>query len=414
MRIGRVWTMVLAAIVALALAGPAAADVIKIGGQCDRTGATKLVGVEICPGLTDYIKLVNKKGGVLGHKLDYTEIEHGYLVDRGVEAYERLKRDGVVATLDYGTPIVYALTPRHMDDKIPAITPGFGRADSTDGTVWPYIFPMAASYWSQAGAAMQYIKDNGGKKGTKVAHLYFDNPAGREGIPIMETVARKEGYELRLFAVPSPGLEMGPQVIDITRRFKADWVVGHLFGRSPSVSIKELKKAGFPMNKVVSFVWGAGEADIEAAGWDVAQGYLGMQFTSTGRSLPLIQELMKMYRDEGKEVPAYVGGVYYSRGVLNGAVLTEGVRLAIQNFGLPVTGEKVKKGYELMKNFDLGGFLPPMTVTPNDHEGGGFVRLYQVKGKEWVPATDWYRGYREEVLAQVKKVNDAHKAAEKK
>ncbi|MBI3827786.1 MAG: ABC transporter substrate-binding protein, partial [Candidatus Rokubacteria bacterium] len=47
-------------------------------------------------------------GGVLGHKLEYTEIEHGYTVDRGVEAYERLKRDGAVATLDYGTPIVYA------------------------------------------------------------------------------------------------------------------------------------------------------------------------------------------------------------------------------------------------------------------------------------------------------------------
>ena len=406
----------LAAMVLVGLtASPATADhVIKVGGQCDRTGATKLVGVEICPGLTDYIKLLNKKGGVLGHRLDYTEIEHGYLVDRGVEAYERLKRDGAVAVLDYGTPIVYALTPRHLEDKIPGITPGFGRADSTDGRVWPYIFPMAASYWSQAGASMEYIKQKGATKGAKVAHLYFDNPAGREGIPIMEAIAAKEGYQLRLFAVPSPGLEMGPQVIDITRRFKADWVIAHLFGRSPSVSIKELKKSGFPMDKVVSFVWGAGEADIEAAGWDVAQGYLGMQFTSTGRGLPVIQELVKMYRDEGKEVPAYVGGVYYSRGVLNGAVLAEGVRLAIQNFGLPVTGEKVKKGYELMRNFDLGGFLPPMTVTPEDHEGGGFVRLYQVRGKEWVPATDWFRGYREIVLAQVKKVNDAHKAAEKK
>jgi branched-chain amino acid transport system substrate-binding protein len=379
--------------------------VIKVGGQCDRTGATKLVGVEICPGVTDYIALVNKKGGVLGHKLEYTEIEHGYTVDRGVEAYERLKRDGAVALLDYGTPIVYALTPRHMDDKIPGITPGFGRADSIDGEVWPYIFPMAASYWSQAGAAMKYVKDNGGKKGTKVAYLYYDNPAGREGIPIVEAVSKKEGYELRLFAVPPPGLEMGPQVIDITRRMKADWVVAHLFGRSPSVSIKELKKAGFPLNRVVSFVWGAGEADVEAAGWDVAQGYLGLQFTAIGRSLPVIQEITKMMRDEGKEVPKYVGGVYYSRGVLIGAVLAEGVRLAIQNHGLPVTGEKVKKGLEAMKNFDLQGFLPPMTVTPQDHEGGGWVRMYQVKGSEWVPNTDWFRGYRDEVMAEVRKAN---------
>ena len=407
MRPNRWLTGLLAAGVAFALAVVAAeaTHVIKIGGQCDRTGPTKLVGVEICPGLTDYIALVNKKGGVLGHKLDYTEIEHGYTVDRGVEAYERLKRDGAVAVLDYGTPIVYALTPRHMDDKIPAITPGFGRADSIDGEAWPYIFPMAASYWSQTGAALQYIKENGGKKGTKIAYIYYDNPAGREGIPVMEVVAKKEGYEIRLFAVPPPGLEMGPQVIDITRRMKADWVIGHLFGRSPSVSIKEFKKAGFPLNRVVSLVWGAGDADVEAAGWDIAQGYLGLQFAAVGRNLPVIQEIMKMQRDEGKEVPKYVGSVYYNRGVLNGAILTEGIRLAIQNHGLPVTGDKVRKGYEAMKNFDLQGFLPPMTVTSKDHEGGGFVRVYQVKGTEWVPISDWVRGYRDEVMVLVKKAN---------
>jgi len=407
MRPNRWLTGLLAAGVAFALTVVAAeaTHVIKIGGQCDRTGPTKLVGVEICPGLTDYITLVNKKGGVLGHKLDYTEIEHGYTVDRGVEAYERLKRDGAVAVLDYGTPIVYALTPRHMDDKIPAITPGFGRADSIDGEAWPYIFPMAASYWSQTGAALQYIKENGGKKGTKIAYIYYDNPAGREGIPVMEVVAKKEGYEIRLFAVPPPGLEMGPQVIDITRRMKADWVIGHLFGRSPSVSIKEFKKAGFPLNRVVSLVWGAGDADVEAAGWDIAQGYLGLQFAAVGRNLPVIQEIMKMQRDEGKEVPKYVGSVYYNRGVLNGAILTEGIRLAIQNHGLPVTGDKVRKGYEAMKNFDLQGFLPPMTVTSKDHEGGGFVRVYQVKGTEWVPISDWVRGYRDEVMVLVKKAN---------
>jgi len=160
------------------------------------------------------------------------------------------------------------------------------------------------------------------------------------------------------------------------------------------------------MTRVVSFVWGAGEANIEAAGWDIAQGYIGMQFTSIGRDLPVIREIMqKVYNDEGKEVPKYVGGVYYSRGVLNGALAVEGLRLAIQNFGLPVTGDKVRKGYESIKNFDLQGFLPPMTVSPKDHEGGGWVRMYQVKGTEWVPVTDWVRGYREEVMAMVRLVN---------
>jgi hypothetical protein len=30
------------------------------------------------------------------------------------------------------------------------------------------------------------------------------------------------------------------------------------------------------LNRMISFVWGAGSADIEAAGWDIAQGYLGI------------------------------------------------------------------------------------------------------------------------------------------
>lgn len=42
--------------------------------------------------------------------------------------------------------------------------------------------------------------------------------------------------------------------------------------------------------------------------------------------------------------------------------------------------------------------------SPGD-EGGGYVRLYQVKGNAWVPVTDWTRAYRDEALALVKKAN---------
>jgi branched-chain amino acid transport system substrate-binding protein len=55
--------------------------------------------------------------------------------------------------------------------------------------------------------------------------------------------------------------------------------------------------------------------------------------------------------------------------------------------------------------------LPSLTVTPEDHEGGGWVRIYQTKGEKLVPVTDWLRGYREVVLEEIKKVA---KAEEKK
>ena len=107
-----------------------------------------------------------------------------------------------------------------------------------------------------------------------------------------------------------------------------------------------------------------------AAGWKNAQGYLGMQFAGVGRDFPVIREIIGMYEEEGREVPEMVGQVYYNRGVFTAAVIVEGLRLAVENFGLPVTGEKVKMGYELITDFTLGGLLPPLSITAQDHEGG--------------------------------------------
>ena len=395
--------LVLVGVVGMGSLKPAVAEDIVIGGQCDRTGLTKPIGIQLCPGVLDYIKLVNHQGGINGHMLRYIEVEHGYKTDRGVEAYERLKRDGAVAVFDYGTQIVYALTPRHLEDKIPGLTPGFGRADATDGQRFPYLFPMAASYWSQMGAAMQYLKDQGATKGTKIAYLFIDIPAGREPLPIFHRICALEGYACQYFAVPAPGIEMASQVLDITRRMRADWVVGHLFANAPAVSIKEFTKNGFPLDHVVSLVWGAGEDDMTVAGWDMAQGYLGLQFTGVGRDFPVLREILQMYQAAHQDVPDYIGGVYYNRGVLIAALMVEGIRLAIEHAGLPVTGEQVKQGYERIQDFTLGGLLPSLTVTPMDHEGGGWVRLYQTKGKQLVPVTDWFRGYRDLVLDEVKK-----------
>jgi branched-chain amino acid transport system substrate-binding protein len=159
------------------------------------------------------------------------------------------------------------------------------------------------------------------------------------------------------------------------------------------------------LTRVLSFVYGAGDPDIEGAGWDTAQGYLGLQYAGVGRNFPVIHDIMKMYRDEGKDVPKYVGGAYYNRGVLTAAIIVEGIRLAIENHGLPLTGDKVRRGYEAIRKLDLQGLGPPLNITPQDHEGGGYLRLYQVKGSAWVPMTDWMRGYHDEVMALVKKAN---------
>src|SRR5437763_1264269 len=167
-------------------------------------------------------------------------------------------------------------------------------------------FTGAATYWSEGAAAGQVVKDKlgGNLEGKKIAYVFYDHAAGREAIPILEDRQKTEGYELRTFAVPPPGVEMGAQVLDITQRFRPDFLIDHLLGRSPSVAIKEYKRAGFPLTKVIGLVWASAEADIDAAGGrQVAEGYHTMQFAGAGDDFPVRQDIKAMYKAQGKEPP---------------------------------------------------------------------------------------------------------------
>jgi branched-chain amino acid transport system substrate-binding protein len=394
----------------MALAGTAAAEQkeVMIGGQCDRTGPTQIVGVVICPAIQDYIDLVNSKGGVAGYKIKYNELDNEYKVPQAVEEYQRQKQAGAVSMAIYGTPQVQALNQKLVEDKIPGTSPGFGISASADGSRFPYLFPVAATYWSQGAAAIQFIKDKlgGGLQGKKIAYVYYDNPAGHEPLPILEDLQKTEGFELRSFAVPPPGVEMGAQVLDITQRYRPDFVIDHLFGRSPSVAIKEYKRAGYPLSKVIGLVWASAEADIIAAGgWQVAEGYHTLQFAGAGDEYPVRQEIKAMYKAQGKEPPKTMDDtVIYNRGLLIGAIHVEAIRNALNaNGGKQPTGEDIKKGFEQIHDFTLGGLFPPLQITPTDHEGGGWVQIFQVHDGKFVKETDWFRGYPQVVAAAVKK-----------
>jgi len=407
------WLRIAAAVGAVAVASSAALTQEKelvFGLQCDRTGATQTIGVFLCPGYHDYIALLNSKGGVEGYKIRVLEIDNEYKVPPAVEAHERFKKEGVVLEGLYGTPQTVALTKKLEEDKILGTAPGFGSAAATDGRRYPYVFPIAASYWSQGAGAIAFIKKElgGSLKGKKIAYLMYDNPAGKEPLVIFEDLAKSEGFEMRNFAVPAPGVEMGAQVLDITGRFKPDFVITHLFGRSPSVSIKELKGKGFPMNRVIAFVWGGSEADIKAAGgYELANGYNTIQFAGVGNDFQVIKDINAMYQAQGKPVPPQQeSSVLYNRGVLIAAVHAEAARNAIKaKGGARPTSEDVKNGMEAIKGFTLGGLVPPMEITREDHEGGGWVQIWTVKDGKLTKNGDWFQAYREVIKKHLAAVN---------
>ena len=167
-----------------------------------RTGPYAPNGIPFADGYADYLDMIDARdGGVGGVKITYEECETGYNNDKGVECYERLKNKGPTgASLvdPLSTGITYALIERATADKIPVVSMGYGRADASDGAVFPYVFTLPATYWAQADAMIKYVGEQMGGldklKGKKIGLVYIDIAYGKEPIATLEKLSQKYGY----------------------------------------------------------------------------------------------------------------------------------------------------------------------------------------------------------------------------
>jgi branched-chain amino acid transport system substrate-binding protein len=110
-----------------------------------------------------------------------------------------------------------------------------------------------------------------------------------------------------------------------------------------------------------------------------------------------------MYKAQGKQPPKEMqSSTFYNRGLLWMALTVEAVRNAVKaTGGKQPTGDDVKRGFEQISKLPIGDIAPPLQITPNDHEGGGWIQIFQVKGGKFQKASDWYRAYPEVIAKAV-------------
>src|ERR1039457_5770278 len=161
-------------------------------------------GSGVSAGWIDYMTLINERdGGINGVKLTWEKCETDYNNARGVECYERIENKGPTgaAMMHFlSTGITYSAMEKGTADMIPIVSIGYGRTDAADGRVFPYVFPLVTTYWSQNTAKIKFIgmKEGGMDKlkGKKIVNLYHDSAYGKETIPVLDAQAKKYGFEI--------------------------------------------------------------------------------------------------------------------------------------------------------------------------------------------------------------------------
>ncbi|WP_239025303.1 ABC transporter substrate-binding protein [Rhodoligotrophos defluvii] len=386
---------------------------VKIGLAQDFTAVYTFVTSDYNQGQRDYFTLINERGGIDGYTLQVDVVDTANQPQRGIEAYERMKNDGVVLVDFLSTPVSRAVVPRALKDQVNMMTIMHGRSDAADGETFPFIFPMSPLYWSQAASIVKYIADqeNGDLKGKKIAFVGIDSPFGREPLPIFQALADKEGFELSIFHYPSPGNEQSATWTSV-RRVRPDWTIIWGAGVGQTVSLREAIRNGIKLDRLVSNAW-LSEVDTEIAGREAAKGVLRFEGVAYGKDLPIIQAIENEVVAKGKSAgPAEkVGSSYYNIGVAGAALVVEGIRHALEKAPGKLAGPQLKAGLESIANFDAQGLMPPVTISARDHQGGGKGRICQWDGTRWVPKTDWYAASQDLVWELVRKTAQEFKAS---
>jgi branched-chain amino acid transport system substrate-binding protein len=390
---------------ALVAAAPAAsADEQYFPLQSYRVGPYAAGGSGYFGGFIDYMNLINiRDGGVNGVKLVWDECETQYEVERGVECYERQRtRPGAAAWNPLSVGIAYAMIDRITADKVPLITINHGRTDSTDGRVFPYVFPLLLNPYSETSGIIKYLAGREGGidklKGKKIVVLYHGSPYGKETIPIYDLLAQKYGFAVEQIEVPHPGNEQQAQWLQI-RRARPDYVVLRGWGVMNPVALKTAQKVGFPADHIIGNVWSNSEEDVRPAG-EAAKGYIAITTQASGSQYPVLQDVIKTVYGAGKgnlDDKNRIGSVYHNLGIVNGILNVEAVRIAQEKFGhRTLTGEEVRWGFENLRldparveALGAKNLFHSINVTCVNHEGEGSVTFQQWDGEKWKVVSDW-------------------------
>ncbi|MEJ0078606.1 MAG: ABC transporter substrate-binding protein [Alphaproteobacteria bacterium] len=407
----RLKALLLGSALALAAAVPASAEEIYIPLLTYRTGGFAVSGVQIGSGMADYLNMLNERdGGIGGVKLNVEECETGYDTKKGVECYEQVKGKNPIVINPYSTGITLQIIPKAAVDKIPVLSMAYGLSASADGQNFPWIFNPPATYWDGASMFVKYIGEKEGGleklKGKKVGLVYLDAPFGKEPIPLLEALAKDYGFEMKYYPVPASEMQNQSSLWLNVRRDRPDWIYMQGFGAMNPTAVKEAIKINFPMDHLIGNWWAGGDDDARPGG-PGAKGYMALSFNQTGTEAPVMKDILKYVVDKGKSLlpKEKVGETLYNRGVVNSIIIAEAIRNAQKISGKKaITGEDMRRGLETLvisaarlKELGADGFMAPMAVSCEDHNGHNSAFMAQWDGTKYNKASDWIAPLKDKV-----------------
>jgi len=406
----RLLTPVLAAALLFGLSAGAMAEEIKLGGIMDTTGPTSDVGKDYAMGMVEAWNYINDQGGVNGKKVQFTWFDYGYRTPEAITKYKLLKELGCITIMGWGTGDTEALSPTVNKDEIPYVSASYS-AHLTDPKKSRYNLFFSSDYSTNARACItawfdkKWPKhpDYGKRKPRFACSYHFAHPYCSAPIKAIKDHATILGFDIgEDVSVTLVALDTKSQIMAL-KKFEPDLVWHGNTTMSVCATLRDAFALGLKADHIVNN-WGFDENLPRLAG-EAADKLVVMGATPCafyGQDYKNMDIVVAAAKKHNPGVPQDKRLIRTIQAWGDALITWEAMKRADKAGALTGPGI-MTKGFETMKDFDIGLGASPISFTPTDHrpttgclvqewKGGKFVEVERVDLKQRWPdkwAKEW-------------------------
>jgi branched-chain amino acid transport system substrate-binding protein len=264
---------------------------------------------------------------------------------------------------------------------VPIMTIGAETHAFANPKEYPYYFgTVLNTYTDQGRVTLRFIKDQAErdkKPLPKVGMLISSQLVwGVETERGFRPYAEKLGFKYHVEHIEI-GATSAFEQLQRLKEFGAEWLLVYHSPAIFSLAVKNANEIGYKPN-ITTFHWSLWEPIIESLG-PLSDGLvLNNAWIPWGAQPdhPGMKKLMAIHQKAGRKEPHTV---HYTLGYIKAAITVEALRQAGDN----LAAANIKNAFERIRNYEVEGLAPPITISPEDHRGNMTYYFWQVRDKKY-------------------------------
>ena len=347
---------------------------LKVGALIPFTGRWGDSGRECAKGMLDAGKWINQRGGIYGSKLEILLVDDTGQPAETIAAYRKLNEaDRILLLYIYSTETGIALLPHFSFNRIPALVSSFP-SHLANPEKYPYVFSITPTPLDRSKIAMTFISERSGIKGRKPKIVFVGSPdhLGQHFLSEAKEYAKGLGLDIgpdiritHLSQSSGSAIKSAPSPLLTMNEYNPDFAYLSLTSKEAYSVLQEAKS----MDLKTKWICNMRAFDETLVPFD---GVYGVQPISPfGEDVPGMVDIKEAHQ---KWHPYDSHTLSYVEGWVTVQVMAGALGRSLQEQGF--SRERVKFAFEGLKDFVVGGLIPPLTITARDHRPSVESRVF--------------------------------------